>query len=137
MEAATMIPWNVAHGYLPGSVCLLGTLWYVHLLIGGGEVEAKLRLQEETIFDLKQQLSTMMWRFEDLNYKHEELKSQLSLMPIKSEGKFLKVDSMCMYMYQDLFCMIAVEEKPAILGHQQSLPPIKGEGDNIIHLSLK
>ena len=55
----------------------------MHLLIGGGEGEPKLRLQEETIFDLKQQLSTMMWRFEDLSQKHEELKSQLSL---KSEG---------------------------------------------------
>ena len=50
-------------------------LGYVHLLIGGGEGESKLRLQEETIFDLKQQLSTVMWRFEDLSQKHEELKS--------------------------------------------------------------
>ena len=107
----------------------------MHLFIGGGDAEAKLHLQEETIFDLKQQLSTMMWRFEDLNYKHEELKSQLSLMPIKREGKFLKVDSMCMY--QDLFYMIAVEEKPAILGYQLSLPPVKEGGDNITLLPLK
>ena len=61
----------------------------MYLVVGGGEAEAKFRLQaEETIFDLKQQLSTMMWRFEDLNQKHEELKSQLSLMPIKREGNF-------------------------------------------------
>ena len=43
------------------------SLGYVHLLIGGGEGESKLHLQEETIYDLKQQLSTMMWRFEDLS----------------------------------------------------------------------
>ena len=60
----------------------------VYLFIGGDEAQAKLHLQEEMIFDLKQQLSTMMWRFEDLNYKHEELKSQLLLMPIKREGNF-------------------------------------------------
>ena len=59
---------------------------FTHPFVGGGEAESKLRLQEETIFDLKQQLSTMMWRFEDLSQKHEELKSQLSLMPIKHEG---------------------------------------------------
>ena len=56
------------------------------LFVGGGETEAKLCLQEETIFDLKQQLSTVHWRFEDLKYKHEELRSQLPLMPIKREG---------------------------------------------------
>ena len=56
------------------------------LCTGGGEAVAKPHLQEETIFDLKQQLSTMQWRFEDLKHKHEELKRQLSLMPIKTEG---------------------------------------------------
>ena len=72
---------------------------FTHLFVGSDEAEAKIRLQEETIHDLKQQLSTMMWRFEDLNYKHEELKSQLSLMPIKGEGEFKTFDSMCMYHY--------------------------------------
>ena len=58
------------------------------LFVGDGETEAKLHLQEETIIidDLKQQLSTMQSRFEDLKHKHEELKSQSSLMPIKREG---------------------------------------------------
>ena len=56
------------------------------MYIEGGEAVAKVHPQaEETIFDLKQQL---MWRFEDLKQKHEGLKSQLSLMPIKGEGKF-------------------------------------------------
>ena len=58
----------------------------MHLFVGDGETEAELHLQEETIFNLKQQLSTMQWRFEDLKHKHEELKSQLSLIPIKRKG---------------------------------------------------
>ena len=58
----------------------------IHLIVGGDEAEAKLRLREKTIFDLKEQLSTMKGRFEDLKHKHEELKSQLSLLPIKREG---------------------------------------------------
>ena len=74
-----------------------------NLFIGGGEAEAKLRL-EETIFDLRQQLSTIMWRFEDLKQKHEQLKSQLSLMPIKQEGtrfiviygKFVLLQTSCL-----------------------------------------
>ena len=61
----------------------------MHLVVGGGEAEAKFCLQaEEIIFDLNQQLYTMRRRFEDPNYKHEALKNQLSLMPIKREGKF-------------------------------------------------
>ena len=54
---------------------------------GDDNTEAKLRcLQEEMIFDLKQQMATMQRRIDDLKYENEELKSQRSLPPIKEEG---------------------------------------------------
>ena len=103
---------------------------YVHLLIGGGEAVAKLHLQEETIFDLKQQLSTMQWRFDDLKHKHEELKSQLSLMPIKRECMQNMSYNKYYIVYQ--YFKSAVEETPGI---QLSLPPVKEEGAaSVIHL---
>ena len=72
----------------------------LHLFVGGDEAEAKLHLQDKTIFDLKEQLSTMQWRFEDLKYKHEELKSQLSL---KTEGVhgINKVAPTCCYEFHN------------------------------------
>ena len=47
-------------------------------------MDEQLRLRDETIFHLKQQISTMHQRIYDLKYEIEELKS--SLAPIKEEG---------------------------------------------------
>ena len=38
------------------------------------------------IYQLKQQMATMQQRIEDLVYKNEELKDQLTFIPIKKEG---------------------------------------------------
>ena len=43
-------------------------------VVGKGDTEAKLCLQEEKIFDVKQQMSTMLQRIGDLKDENEELK---------------------------------------------------------------
>ena len=58
-------------------------------VVGDGDTEAKLSLQEDKIFDLKQQMATMQQRIEDLKSENEELKSQCSLPPIKKEGIYM------------------------------------------------
>ena len=49
-------------------------------------MEVKLRLQEEHIFSLKQQMTTMQWRIEELKHKNEHLRSQSFPASIKEEG---------------------------------------------------
>ena len=58
-------------------------------VVGEGDTEAKLRLQEEKIFDMKQQMSTMQQRIDNLKDENEELKIRHSLPPIKEEGIYM------------------------------------------------
>ena len=58
----------------------------VCMVVGDGGTEAKLRLQEEHIFDLKQQMATMQQRIVELKYENEHLRSLHFPAPIKEEG---------------------------------------------------
>ena len=58
----------------------------VCLVVGDDDTEAKLRLQKEMFFDLKQQLATMRQRIEDLKDENEKLRIQRSLATFKEEG---------------------------------------------------
>ena len=78
----------LAHLPLLTDVCACEHV-YIYLLVGGSEMEAKLRVREEKIFDLKQQMSTMEQRNEDLKSENRELRSRLSLPPIKEEGTYM------------------------------------------------
>ena len=64
------------------SVCGGGR--YVHACVC--EMEAKLRLQEEHIHRLKQQIGTMQGRIEELKYENEHLRSQHFSATVKEEG---------------------------------------------------
>ena len=56
----------------------------VHLFVGDDVTESKHRIWEETILDLKQQMSTMQQRINDLKHENEELKkAQRSLATVK------------------------------------------------------
>ena len=54
--------------------------------IGNSETEAKLHLREELIRSLKQQMATMQWRIEELEYENEHLRSQHFSATVKEEG---------------------------------------------------
>ena len=56
--------------------------------VGDEEVDKQLRLRDDTIFRLKQEISTQQQRIEELKYENDELKSQLSLAIFKEEGMF-------------------------------------------------
>ena len=57
------------------------------IFLGDEDVDEQLRLKEDTIFRLKQQISNMQQRIEDLTTENEDLKkAQLSSPTIKEEG---------------------------------------------------
>ena len=54
-----------------------------------GDEDEQLRLRDDTMFHLKQQMSTMQKRIENLKSEVGELRSRLSLPPIKEEGTYM------------------------------------------------
>ena len=80
-----------------------GTVLCVSIMfLGHEQMDEKIRLRDDTIFHLKQQMSTQQHKIEDLNHENEELKTQHSV-----EGKrmyssshtsiFTNMSIMCMY----------------------------------------
>ena len=61
----------------------------IYVYIWDKDVDEQLRLRDDTIFHLKQEVSTMQLRIEDLNYENEDLRTQLSLATFKGEGSVL------------------------------------------------
>ena len=64
--------------------CVCVHIWLCN--VDDSEMEAKLRLQEERIHRLKQQIGTMQWRIEELEYENEHLRSQHFSATVKEEG---------------------------------------------------
>ena len=69
-------------GYVHACVCV--HTWLCN--VDDSEMEAKLCLQEEHIHRLKQQIGTMQWRIEELEYENEHLRSQHFSATVKEEG---------------------------------------------------
>ena len=59
---------------------------HMYIIIGDEDVDERIRLRDDTIFHLKQELSTVQQRIEDLNFENKELKGQLSPAQIKEKG---------------------------------------------------
>ena len=55
-------------------------------VLGDEEVDEQIRLRDDTIFQLKQQMTTQQRRIIDLEHRNKELEGQLSQAPIKEEG---------------------------------------------------
>ena len=55
-------------------------------VLGDEEVDEQIRLRDDIIFDLKQQMATQQQRIIDLEHRNKELEGQLSQVPIKVEG---------------------------------------------------
>ena len=49
-------------------------------------VDEQIRLRDDVIFQLKQQMATQQQSIKELKYENEELRSQLSQLPVKDEG---------------------------------------------------
>ena len=54
-----------------------------HCILG---VDEQIQLRDDMIYRLKQEMATQQQRIEELKYEIEELKSQISQVPIKEEG---------------------------------------------------
>ena len=61
-------------------------MYHVCVFVGDEDVDEQLYLRDDTIFQLKQQMSTMQQRIEELNYENEELRSERSLTSFKGKG---------------------------------------------------
>ena len=59
------------------------TAYAMCCVLGDEEVDEQIRLRDDRIFDLKQQMATMQQRITDLEY---ELKGQLLQASVKDEG---------------------------------------------------
>ena len=55
-------------------------------VLGDEEVDEQIRLRDDTIFRLKQEMATQQQRIEELKYENEELRGLVSQLPIKEEG---------------------------------------------------
>ena len=53
-------------------------------VLGDEEVDEQIRLRDDVIFQLKQQMATQQQRIADLEYGNKEL--ELSQIPVKEEG---------------------------------------------------
>ena len=53
-----------------------------------------IRLRDDVIFQLKQQIATLQQRISDLEHRNEELE-ELSLLPIKEEGISIVLFGIC------------------------------------------
>ena len=67
-------------------------------VLGGEEVDEQIRLRDDVIFQLKQQMATQQQRIADLEYRNKELE-ELSQIPIKEEGMSIiaTVASACLF----------------------------------------
>ena len=54
-------------------------------VLGDEEVDEQIRLRDDMIFQLKQQMATQQQRIADLEHRNKEF-SELSQIPIKKEG---------------------------------------------------
>ena len=62
------------------------TVLLVCYVLGDEEVDEQIRLRDDMILDLKQQMATQQQRIIDLEHRNKELEGQLSHVPIKVEG---------------------------------------------------
>ena len=70
-------------------------------VLGDEEVDEQIRLRNDVIFQLKQQMATQQQRIADLEYRNKELE-ELSQIPIKEEGMSIEqtIASACsVYVY--------------------------------------
>ena len=94
------------------------------IVIEGGDVEVQLRLRQQTINCLKQEMAslreekesiifTLEERIKELTYEVQEHKRQLLLAPIKEEGT-ANGSFVCPFIHLSL-CQLIVEKKPVAL----------------------
>ena len=70
-------------------------------VLGDEEVDEQIRLRDDVIFQLKQQMATLQQRIADLEYRNKEIEKLLQI-PIKEEGtnNSLCLLAQCMYIIQ-------------------------------------
>ena len=65
------------------------------MFVGDEDVDEQLLLRDDTIFHLKQEMSTMQQRIMYLKSEIEEMKGRQFLAPIKHEGMYVRMYAYC------------------------------------------
>ena len=64
-------------------------------VLGHEEVDEQIRLRDDMIFRLKQEMATQQQRIEELKCENEELRNEKTQAPIKEEGTSILVPRPC------------------------------------------